>query len=1103
MNRHARLVVGLTALASAISLCVPASGQESPIADASGATARLVSTTTTSLLDRPARLSLDRVPLLSALTELRNRSGVPVVYSEDFLPHSAVVSCECGSLSVGESLDRILAGTSLRYVAMRTQVVIEPLPRGAAASPLRSASRDAIPPAARALVSSIPRSPPGGGAALRLAGTISGRVLEANTRRPLSGAQVSIPGTRLGTLSNNAGQFMLVNVPAGPTTIRAQMIGHGTEERQVEVADGQTVTIDFALSQQAVALDEVVVTGTAGATQRRRVGNTLATVNAGDLVEEAPVMNFTELIQGRAAGVSMLPSGGTVGTGGSIRIRGMTSVTQSNSPLIYIDGVRMDASSVGAGVGGQEPSRLTDLNPNDIERIEIVKGAAATTLYGTQGSNGVIQIFTKRGRSGAPQWTLDIEQAAERLDPGKMPGRLWTEFVGPDGFRAHDPREIIRTGHHQTYSLSVNGGDESLRYFLSGTYLSQEGSVNPDVNWLRQLSTRLNVDVDLHPTLSLSLNVGYTNPLLRLPDNDNALHGVYSQVVSGVPYTATADRPWGERWGSHEINQTVETYQDVQRFVGGFTLEHAPLENLRQTLTVGLDWYGQEDKRYFPYGFRGSGNNLGAISVWQRRFNDLTVDYRALLSNELRSGITSEFAAGLQGNFTNSVRTLAEGRDFPAPGVTTVSAAAVTLADETRMEEVNAGFFLQETLGLGDRLFLTGGMRLDGNSAFGDEFPFKAYPKVSVAYTISDEAFWPARLISSLKLRGAYGTAGRAPAQFAADRTFSPIPSEDGQPAVTPWNVGDPNLGPETSHELELGVDAGIWENRIGLELTYYTQRTRDALVQRQYPPSEGFDRLQLANIGEIRNSGYEATLRALLITRPSLDWDAQLQLSTQENEVVDLGGTPPFSGGSSTRVVEGFPVLGKWTRALERWDPVERKHYATDTLVHRGHADPSFRGSLSTSMRFFNNLTISAMTDWATGHHQVNQARGWAIGKLTGDEYLALLERPRGTPTAASDSLLNLWEAIGNTGWVERADFLKLREISLSYQLPDRFLSRFGLARTSIRIAGRNLYTYAPHWTGPDPEVNYQGHSDLARGLDFNTMPPARRFSIAFRTTF
>jgi hypothetical protein len=463
---------------------------------------------------------------------------------------------------------------------------------------------------------------------------------------------------------------------------------------------------------------------------------------------------------------------------------------------------------------------------------------------------------------------------------------------------------------------------------------------------------------------------------------------------------------------------------------------------------------------------------------------------------------TTELAGGFQANLDRDHRTQSSGSDYPAPGLKTVGATTITSGTESWINETNAGFFTQLALGLFDKVFVTGGVRFDGNSAFGEDFPFQAYPKVSVAYSISDEEFWPKGFAPTMKLRAAYGTSGRAPAQFSADRTFSPIAAEDGEPAVTPWNVGDPDLGPETSSEFEAGFDAGLFSDRIGLEFTYFNQVTKDALVYKRYPPSQGFDRTQLANIGELRNWGWEVGVRGLILATSNVDWEANLQISTGGNEVASLGGEAPFSGGNGTRVVEGYPATGKWTRVIDHWDPVARRHIGVDTMVYVGDATPKWRGSLTSSVRLFNNLTISGMAEWATGMIGINFARGWAIGKLTGDEYLDLLERPRGTPTAASDSLLNMWQVVSNAGWVEKADWLKLREVSLTYRMPDSFVDRIGLRDTSIRLSGRNLALYAPHWTGPDPEVKYGGNSgDLNIGYDFNTMPIPRRFTLSIRT--
>jgi TonB-dependent SusC/RagA subfamily outer membrane receptor len=1049
-----------------------------------------------SLLATPARLMVHDVPLVQGLVQLHRSSGVNLVFSPSMLP-SNVVTCRCEKVTVGKALEEMLSGIRIRYFERDGHVVVTP-------------GFDDIPAVRAELADSDLETGYSAGLSqpvmLRLAdpmvGTVTGVVSVSGSGRPLVGAQVYVAGTGIGALSNNQGRYTLENVPAGEVRIEVALIGYANEQATATVRDGETVTVDFSLHERAIALEELVATGTASATERRKVGNTLAVVDASKVAELAPIRDFTELLQGRSAAVTVLPTTGTVGTGASIRMRGITSVTQTNKPLIYIDGVRVDDSSVALSVGGAEPTRLTDINPYDIERIEMVKGAAATTLYGTEASNGVVQIFTRRGRTGPARWSALIEQGGERLSTNRFPGRLWTEFEGPTGYRAHDPKDVVHTGHIQNYQMSVGGGAEVLSYYVSGGFQRQEGSVVPEVNYMNQGFARVNLNAVLHPTLSVAVNTGYVNSKLRLPDNDNALHGVYSQVVSGIPYTADEGRPFGERWGSHTINQTIETYQGINRFTSGFKLDHQPRDDFKHGLNLGLDWYGQLDEKYFPYGFQGSGNNLGSKNSRQRRVTTTTLDYRAAFSRNFGANLTTELAGGFQANLDRDHRTQSSGTEYPAPGLKTVGATTITSGTESWINETNAGFFTQLALGLFDKVFITGGLRFDGNSAFGEDFPFQAYPKVSVAYSISDEDFWPKNFAPTMKLRAAFGTSGRAPAQFSADRTFSPIAAEDGEPAVTPWNVGDPDLGPETSSEFEAGFDAGLFSDRIGLEFTYFNQVTKDALVYKRFPPSLGFDRTQLANIGELKNWGWEVGIRGLIVASNDLDWEANLQLSTGGNEVTSLGGEPSFSGGNGTRVIEGYPATGKWTRVVDHWDPVTRRHIGVDTMVYRGDATPKWRGSLTSTLRIFNNLTVSGMAEWATGMIGINFARGWAIGKLTGDEYLNLLERPRGGTTPASDSLLNMWQVVTNSGWVEKADWLKLREVSLTYRVPNSFVDKIGLRDTSIRLSGRNLALYAPHWTGPDPEVKYGGNSgDLNIGYDFNTLPIPRRFTLSIRT--
>lgn len=940
------------------------------------------------------------------------------------------------------------------------------------------------------------------GAAAQDSGAIRGTVLDGSTMQPLAGVQLTVAGTQLGSTTRDDGQFMISGVPAGAQVVRAMLIGYAAREEGVEVTPGGTSTVDFTLRHSAINLDEIVVTGTGGSTERRRLGNSLATVNVDDVVQSAPIAGFEDLVQARTAGVSVLPSSGTVGTSGVIRVRGITSLSQTGDPLIYVDGVRMDISSGGPNVDGQSPSRMLDLIPSDVERMEIIKGAAAATLYGTEASNGVIQIFTKRGRAGEPVWTFQVEQGLARV-PSTFPGKLYPNFTGPDGVRARDTNDLIGTGHQQSYNLSLSGGGDSFTYYLSGTYRDDEGSIVPEVNYLKQASGRMNLSMVPYENLSLRVNMGYVNTNLRLPDNDNSVFGVSGNATAGVPYQATEERRWGENFLPVAEAMRIENIQDVGRFTGGVTVEYGQLESLDHLLTVGLDAITQEDTEFFPYGFNGPFFPDGRKYNGRTLRNNLTLDYRAVLSNSLSADITSSLAVGTQGTFTRTSTNSVDGRDFPGPGLSTASAAAVVTGSEGLVEEVNAGVFVEETVGVGDRLFVTGGLRLDGNSAFGDDFTYQAYPKASVAYNISEDSFWPTDFWPTMKLRFAYGTSGLAPAQFAADRTWDPTSVLGGVPAVTPGNLGDPDLAPERSQELEIGFDAGFLDDRVGLVVTHYRQKTTDALLGVPSPPSLGFTGTQLTNIGAVQNRGFEVELRNIWASGERLEWETNLQLSTQDNEIADLGGTAGFAHGfgSSARAEEGYPVYGKWLPGTVNWDPETETHSLSGDPVYVGPSIPTHRGSLSSTWTLFGRVTVNALTDWATGHYISNITRQFQTQGRTGDAYLALVEAPDGTPTAAGDSLVNYVNVLGGSSFVSKADFLKFRELSLSYRIPDSWVQPLALGATTLRFAGRNLATWT-EYDGVDPEVNFAGSNDF-RGAEFYTVPSARRVSISVRTTF
>jgi TonB-dependent starch-binding outer membrane protein SusC len=930
-------------------------------------------------------------------------------------------------------------------------------------------------------------------------GTISGVVSNAATKRPLAGVQVHIPGTGLGTLTGQNGQYTL-NVPAGEVTVFVEMIGYARETRRVTVSAGSASTLNVEVNERAIALGEIVVTGSAGATEKRTLGNSIASVNAIQIVDRLPISSVDELLMGRSAGVNVNLSGGGGAFGGQVRIRGMTSVSLAGDPVIYVDGVRVDGEfdAGGVGIGGQRLSRILDLQPNDIERVELVKGAAAASLYGTQGSNGVIQIFTKRGRAGTPQWSFEVEHGFERAPTDTFPGRLFTRFVGPTGFRARDPVETVENGYHARYGASVSGGSQDTKYYVSGGYKQQEGSIAPQTNWMKQFSGRVNVSTLIRPNLTATVTSGLVYTNLRVPDNDNALHGTFSQFASAVPYTAAEDRPYGERFGSFRANSTVENLQRVLRNTTGITVEHEISRALSHRLNAGIDWYTDEFTKYFPFAYEGSGNKLGNKRNQTRTFRDITLDYRMQFDRSFGPRFNSTSAVGLQGDFRNTIYLNATGTDFPAPGVRSISATSTRSATESRRDEINAGVFFQETIGFDDRIFLTGALRVDGNSAFGNEFKSQTYPKASIAYNISQEGFWPTRLIPTMKLRFAYGESGLAPAQFAADRTYTPVSAQDGQPAVTPGNLGNPTLGPEQSQEYEAGFDAGILDDRIGIEVSGYFQRTVGALLSVPYASTLGFLNSQLTNIGEIQNRGLEVSVNGLLIQRANVDLSTIFQFSTNRNEVTDLGGLASFNV-TGARIAEGKPVTGQWGYVVESWNPQTRQHVRSDTMVYFGQSDPKWFGSVSSTFRF-RRVRFSGLVEFNGGRVIPNFDKYWSLQQRTGDDYLSLLNDERGTPTPAADSLRNLASTLGSSAFIQPGGFTSLRELAVSFELPDALLRRTGLHNSSIRLSGRNLFLWS-EYGGISPETKRRDGT-LQANSGFDTQPVSRIFLLTFRTS-
>ena len=553
-------------------------------------------------------------------------------------------------------------------------------------------------------------------------GTVTGRVLD-ETGSPLPVVQVSITDLSVGVLSQQNGTYTLQNVPVGTHALTAQRLGYRVVTQNVTVTAGGAATADFELGQIALALDAVVVTGTAGGTQRRAIGNVVTQVQAAAVTESMPVTNMVEMLGGRAPGLQFNRTTGVVGEGSAIRIRGVGSVTLGSHPLIFIDGIRAD-NRTNAGPNGSSASALDDINANDIESIEIIKGPAAATLYGTEASEGVIQIITKRGAQGAPQFDFAVHQGIRFMrDPAgqigtlfgcrstssppcpvadifeynpvdeakwyidRIHGPLGTSGIYPGGqteWNEWPCDKLFCNGHLETYTLSIRGGTDNLRYFVSGEFLGDEGVV--PWNWQDRTNVRVNLNMLLTPNLSLDVSTGYVSGYTRFADTPSE-GDVFDDMQWGKGYCLIRINPDAcTRQGGFQERSpgdmwSVENTREWDRFIGSFTAQHIFREFLTQRFIFGIDNTWEINRNYFPLDpvsppYRNA--QAGAIRYDRPNVSNITLDYAASARTQLNDAFSLNTSVGVQyyEHLTETFRN--EGRGFALPVQTTVNQTPVS-----------------------------------------------------------------------------------------------------------------------------------------------------------------------------------------------------------------------------------------------------------------------------------------------------------------------------------------------------------------------------------------------------------------------------------------
>ena len=978
-------------------------------------------------------------------------------------------------------------------------------------------------------------------AVAQASGAIEGTVRATGTDQLIGDVQIQIIGTSRAARTDDAGRFSIPGLAPATYQVRAQRIGYASSTTSVTVVAGQRATVTFSMREAALSLDVLVVTGTAAESRKKEVGNATAAIDTKAL-EIEPVKNTQDIISGRAPGITVLSNSGQPGAGGTIRLRGTNSITQSNAPIVYVDGVRI-YSDPGPTTPNARQSTLAinDIKAEDIERVEIVKGAAATTLYGTEASGGVIQIFTKAGTAGAPRWNASIGEGANfmgHVGPSSDPtGLFLNECTGPNLHDAFDKPFVdptcpssgswLQHGLVQRYSLNVRGGGEAMTYYLSGNFNDEAGVIR--TNDAKDGGARGNFSFTPAKNLSIAVNTSYNRKLIDWLPDGNLANGFTLNVMRGPANNFKGGK--GECVGITATCVTnayildLTTTNNADHFVLGGNLQWSPVTAFTNRFNIGFDYNNNDIKSVIPFGFL----NLPAGSINNSNWNHtkLSLDYAGSYQNTMQSGrLASTFSWGGQLFDDREHFTGVSGQSFSGPGEPTLaSAATVTLQRDDRPRVVNAGFFLQELVGWKDRLFVTGGLRVDGNSAFGRSFGLQRYPKISAAYVLSDESFWPTRLIPTFKLRAALGESGKAPGAFDAVRTWDPVAGDDGKPGVTVAQVGDSTLGPERTREVEFGFDASTLSDRLTLEGTAFHTRTSGALIRVTLPPSEGFSQSQLMNVGSLENEGIELQANASVLRERLVQWDVRANATRMRNKATDLGqlNVIPTGLGSSVRIdttgSSWLPVPALFGAKITNADAIDKPVVAPDQYI--GPVYPPRIIGLGSTLTLSRALTLDAQAEYQGGAYVVNfigyqnalrnvwypcygvqQALKQALGPdgkaNTADDVASALAGV----TARDRGRCAIDRTQANSDyWASKTDFVKLRSVSLSYEVPARFVR--GARSATLVLSGRNLWKWTKY-DGADPEANDASDAGTNLGRrEYYQLPPYKSVLFSVRATF
>lgn len=958
--------------------------------------------------------------------------------------------------------------------------------------------------------------------------TVSGTVKDERNGDPLIGASLLVKGTTTGAVTDLDGNFT-INIPTNEgATLVVSSIGYLSKE--VEITSSLS-NIDITLREDATNLEEVVVTGLASSVKRSNLANAVSTVSAKDLTGTTTIQTTDGALYGKVAGATIRSNGGAPGGGMSIQLRGISTLSGASQPLIIVDGVYISnatqrtgrATVTGAGTSNQDDgaNRLADLNPADIETIEVLKGPSAAAIYGTRANAGVIIITTKRGAEG--RTTVSLSQDVGFAQPLRLLGTddwseekinfFFTEARRPvelERFRAAQSSGTFIDYEDYFYNnqatllntrINVSGGNEKTKFFVSGNISDEEGTVRN--TGFKRYSVRANIDHKISDKISLGVSSNYiqTDADRGFTGNQNNSGASIGYSIAYVPNYFDLRRnedgtyPTNPYFSENPVAVTDNAINNAQvnRFIQAFTLDIDLLQTsnsfLKASFSGGLDFLQNRTMIYLPEFLqfqRAQANPGDLLKGKQESFN--TNFQAALVYNWNLGRVNMNSQAGLVRLDFNENALFNRGRGL-VPGQTNLLQAAIQQINQEFISEVQeAGVFLQQEANFEDKIIGTVGIRWDKSTLNGDPNQFYSFPRASVAINLGNFDFWNSSFINQLKPRIAYGeTAG--PVTFGA--TFTPLNGANiggllG--SVVSTQVGNTNIRPETATELEFGVDAGFFDNRLSLEATYYIKNSQNNFQNLNLSPSTGVNTTP-SNEAELQNKGVEIGLSGTIIEKSNVRWFSRILYWKNEIEMTRLG-IPTYTAGAFGAGLGTFLYAEGFSPTTIVGTPADPDTPGGFTIW--GNSQPDFNLSFFNSLNLFKGLELSVLVDWRKGGDNINLTSFLTDGGGTTNGWFDD-DNGDGIPNGRQREP----EPYNNAArWVQDASFVKIREIGLYYTIPKTTINDwFGSAVQNIRVGSsvNNAFLFTDY-EGYDPETSTFGAQAVANNVDIAPYPTPRR---------